>query len=112
MTTENACAWFEIPAGDPERARAFHGAVLKRDLDVSEGGPSPMAAFTDMSVSGVSGRLCLGRPAASGTGPTIWPALTEWSRVDAGAALVVVPWRGWPAERSDLGQPAGRRGPG
>ena len=69
MASPNTCVWFEIPVGDLERARAFYGAVLKRDLAVTEGGPNPMVALTDMSDGGVSGHLYPGT--ASGSGPTI-----------------------------------------
>ena len=67
----NTCVWFEIPVADLDRARAFYGAVLRRDLTRQDGGPNPMVAFTDMSDGGVSGHLYPGKPAAAGTGPTI-----------------------------------------
>ena len=71
MTSPNTCVWFEIPASDLERARAFYSAVLKRELSVREDGPNPMVAFTDMSDSGVSGHIYPGKPAAAGAGPTV-----------------------------------------
>ena len=71
MASPNTCVWFEIPVGDLERACAFYGAVLKRDLAVSEGGPNPLVALTDMGDARVSGHLYPGEAAAPGTGPTI-----------------------------------------
>ena len=41
-----------------------------------------------------------------------WPAPTEWPRMNVSAAVVVVPWGAWPAERVGLAQPAGRPGLG
>ena len=71
MASPDTCVWFEIPASDLARARAFYGAVLKRDLSVNEDGPNPMVAFTDMGDSGVSGHIYPGQPAAAGAGPTV-----------------------------------------
>ena len=70
MASPDTCVWFEIPVGDLERARLFYGAVLKRDLAVTEGGPNPMVALTDIGAARVSGHLYPGE-AAPGTGPTI-----------------------------------------
>ena len=67
----HTCVWFEIPVTDLDRARAFYGAVLKRELTREDGGPNPMAAFSSMSDPGVSGHLYPGKPAPAGTGPTI-----------------------------------------
>ncbi|XWN30492.1 MAG: VOC family protein [Devosia sp.] len=71
MTTKNTCVWFEIPVADLDRARAFYGTVLGRELNQQDGGPNPMVAFSDMADPGVSGHLYPGKPAASGNGPTI-----------------------------------------
>lgn len=68
---ENTCVWFEIPVSDLERARKFYGAVLKRDLHVTEDGPNPTVMFAPMDRPGVSGHLYPGKPAAAGSGPTI-----------------------------------------
>lgn len=70
MASPDTCVWFEIPTSDLERARAFYGAVLDRELAVSDGGPNPIVALTAMDDSGVSGHLYPGTP-APGAGPTI-----------------------------------------
>lgn len=69
--TENTCVWFEIPVTDLDRARAFYGTVLGRDLARINEGPNPMVPFTDLSDAGVSGHLYPGAPAKAGAGPTI-----------------------------------------
>ena len=70
-TTANTCVWFEIPVSDLDRARAFYGALMQRDMTRSEDGPNPTVWFTPMDQPGVSGHLYPGKPAAAGTGPTI-----------------------------------------
>ena len=67
----NTCVWFEIPVSDIEKARAFYGAILDRELTVLEDGPNPMVPLTAMDDDGVSGHLYPGSPAAVGAGPTI-----------------------------------------
>ena len=85
MTSPNTCVWFEIPVADLERARTFYGALLKRDLAVTEGGPNPLVALTDMGDAGVSGHLYPGEP-AQGSGPTIHLASPDG--IDAAAERV------------------------
>ena len=93
----NTCVWFEIPVSDLDRARAFYGAVLGRELVRNDDGPNPIVALTDMSDPGVSGHLYPGTPAAAGSGPPIHRAAPDGleataARVrDAGGKVVSDP---------------------
>lgn len=62
--------WTEIPVRDIDRGIAFYKAVFNFTLTRDESGPNPMANFSD-DMSGISGHLYPGKPAAPGTGPTI-----------------------------------------
>ena len=73
----NAAAWFEIPVSDLERAKAFYGAVLQNELEDQQGGPNPMSVFASSAMPPISGHLYPGKPAGSGTGPTIHLAAPE-----------------------------------
>lgn len=71
FTPGNAAVWFEIPVTDMARAKAFYGAVLQNELTDQEGGPNPMAVFASKGDGAVAGHLYPGKPAGSGSGPTV-----------------------------------------
>lgn len=69
---ENAVVWSEIPVTDMTRAQDFYKAVGFDDFTMMEDGPNPIAIFACKDhMTGVAGHLYPGKPAASGTGPTI-----------------------------------------
>ncbi|MDP3899421.1 MAG: VOC family protein [Mesorhizobium sp.] len=73
----HAAVWFEIPASDFAKSKAFYGAVVGSDLTDEEGGPNPMARFAAEGQSSVAGHIYPGKPAAPGTGPTIHLAVAD-----------------------------------
>jgi predicted enzyme related to lactoylglutathione lyase len=90
-----AFIWFEIPVTDMDRARAFYGAVLQNDLTLEETGPNPIAMFAAKDQA-ASGHVYPGKPALSGTGPTIHLAVAApieeaIARVTANGGQVVSP---------------------
>jgi predicted enzyme related to lactoylglutathione lyase len=90
-----ASVWFEIPVADMDRARAFYGAVLQNELTLEDTGPNPIAMFAAKDAA-ASGHLYPGKPAPSGTGPTIHLAVAApiedaMERVTANGGQVVSP---------------------
>ena len=81
----NAAVWFEIPVSDQQRSKDFYAAVTGNPLEDEAGGPNAMARFTAQGEASVSGHIYPGKPAASGTGPTIHLAVND---VDAAVARV------------------------
>ena len=73
---QHALVWAEIPVTDMDRAKAFYGAVLERELADETGGPNPMATFATGPNGGVAGHLYPGRPAPRGTGNTVHLAVS------------------------------------
>jgi uncharacterized protein len=72
----NPVVWTEIPVRDIDRGIAFYKAVFNFSLKRDDTGPNPMAMFND-DMSGVSGHLYPGEPAAAGNGPTIHLAVPD-----------------------------------
>jgi len=66
----NSVVWTEIPVRDIDRGIAFYKSVFNFSLNRNESGPNPMATFSD-DMTGVSGHLYRGDPAAPGQGATI-----------------------------------------
>lgn len=68
-TTPHAISWFEIPANDFARARAFYEAVLGHPIETMTMGPSTMG-FLSSSPEGIGGAIVQGdgtAPSQSGT---------------------------------------------
>lgn len=57
---ENIISWFEIPAGDFERAKRFYGEILNIDFHDGEFGSERMAFFPS-DAANVSGAIVLGQ---------------------------------------------------
>jgi predicted enzyme related to lactoylglutathione lyase len=94
-TVRNAINWFEIPASDFERARAFYSAIYSQDMPTHTMGPHEMAFFA-CDRGGVGGAIIKGEGADPGpTGPIVYlnagQDLTEiLNRVpDAGGTIVL-----------------------
>ena len=78
FTPDNSVVWMEIPVRDVDRGIAFYGAVFGYDLKKDESGPNPMAIFPFADdKTGVSGHIYPGKPAPSGSGPTIHLAVPD-----------------------------------
>ena len=71
FTPEHFAVWTEIPVTDLDKAIAFYNTVFKTALKKEETGPNPMAMFPTTNGKGVAGNLYPGKPAPSGSGPTI-----------------------------------------
>jgi uncharacterized protein len=67
----HAAVWFEIPVADIARAKDFYGAVLQNEFADQEGGPNPISIFAHKEYGNIAGHLYPGKPAPSGSGPTI-----------------------------------------
>ncbi len=92
----HAAVWFEIPVTDMERAQKFYGAVLQNELSLHDDGPNPIGMFKAKDQAAVAGHVYPGKPAASGTGPTIHlsiaaPIEAAMERVTAHGGQVVSP---------------------
>ncbi len=75
---ENAIVWAEIPVTDMDRAQSYYKALGFGEFAMMEGGPNPVAVFQNADPSGgVAGHLYPGKPASSGTGPTVHLAAPE-----------------------------------
>lgn len=90
-------AWFEIPALQLERARAFYEQLLKLELRVEAMGPNTMAVFPYERDSATGGCLMMGahyKPSTEGAvvylncGTELNTVLT---RVDAAGGKVLLP---------------------
>jgi len=69
---QNPVVWIEIPVTDMDKAMAFYAAVTGYSLTLSTDGPNPMAIFDAADdATSVAGHLYPGKPAPSGTGPTV-----------------------------------------
>ena len=69
---EHSVVWSELPVTDLDKAVGFYQTVLKTELRIDDTGPQKIAMFlTSDEDKGVAGHLYEGKPAASGTGPTI-----------------------------------------
>lgn len=95
-TSPHAINWFEIPATDFARAKAFYEAVLGRAIETMTMGPSTMG-FLSMSPDSVGGAIVQGEgavPSRTGTlvylngGEDLAPML---ARVEGAGGSVVVP---------------------
>ena len=95
-TTPHAISWFEIPATDFARAKAFYETVLGRGIETMTMGPSTMG-FLSMSPDSVGGAIVQGEgavPSRTGTlvylngGEDLAPML---ARVEGAGGSVVVP---------------------
>lgn len=73
----NAAVWFEIPAKDFEKTKAFYAAVLQTEMTTNDDGPNPMAPFATKEPGAVAGHVYPGKPAARGTGNTIHLAVAS-----------------------------------
>ena len=96
--------WFEIPVTDLDRAKAFYETVLGSAMRRDDTGPNPMIAFTRMDDPVASGHLYPGKPAASGTGPTVHlvaldPLESVMERIGPAGGAVVSPVIDIPAGR-------------
>jgi uncharacterized protein len=100
---DNSVVWFEIPVTDMARSKTFYGEVLGRALVDEEGGPNPMAVIPGKDDKAVAGHLYPGKPAASGSGPTIHLAVA-----DLEAAIARVPASGGSVQSPIIQIPAGR----
>lgn len=92
----HAAVWFEIPVTDMARSMAFYAAVVQNELKLSKDGPNPMAVFAAEDDHSVSGHLYPGKPAATGTGPTVSlavaaPLESAMERVTENGGKVVSP---------------------
>lgn len=70
-TDNNVAVWFEIPASDLDASQKFYETVLGIKMTRQDAGPNPIVMFAGSDYTGVSGHLYSGKPAASGTGPTV-----------------------------------------
>lgn len=101
----NSAVWFEIPVTDMERAKEFYSKVLLTEFADMNDGPNPMAMFGyGKGEKDVSGHLYPGKPAPSGTGPTIHLTVSDdlvaaMKRVKAAGGSVVSPIIEIPAGR-------------
>jgi hypothetical protein len=95
-TSSHAINWFEIPATDFARAKAFYEAVLGRGIETMTMGPSTMG-FLSMSPDSVGGAIVQGEgavPSRTGTlvylngGEDLAPML---ARVEGAGGSVAVP---------------------
>ncbi|MBW8314047.1 MAG: VOC family protein [Hydrogenophaga sp.] len=95
-TSSHAINWFEIPATDFARAKAFYETVLGRAIETMTMGPSTMG-FLSMSPDSVGGAIVQGEgavPSRTGTlvylngGEDLAPML---ARVESAGGSVVVP---------------------
>jgi hypothetical protein len=95
-TSSHAINWFEIPATDFARAKAFYETVLGRGIEMMTMGPSTMG-FLSMSPDSVGGAIVQGEgavPSRTGTlvylngGEDLAPML---ARVEGAGGSVVVP---------------------
>jgi len=94
--SRHVLSWFEIPATNFERARAFYEAVLERPIEPMVMGPSTMG-FLSSDPDAVGGAIVSGEDVApSGQGTTVYlnggddlaPML---ARVEKAGGSVVVP---------------------
>ena len=76
MTAHPTTVWTEIPVTDLDAAMDFYAKVFDWTLTKDETGPNPMANFSS-DMTGPHGHLYPGKPAASGTGPTIHLAVPD-----------------------------------
>ena len=76
MTDKPTAVWTEIPVRDLDKAAAFYEDVFGWSTLKNEQGPNPIVNFTS-EMAGVHGHLYPGKPAASGTGPTIHLAVPD-----------------------------------
>jgi hypothetical protein len=61
MSAHNVVSWFEIPAGDLDRAVAFYQTIFAKTLKREDFGPVQMAVFP-YEQPGVSGAVVQGGP--------------------------------------------------
>lgn len=96
MTT-NALNWFEIPAADFARAKAFYSAIFDFEMPEMQMGPTTMGFLLHDREKGVGGAIVAGDgcvPAATGT--LVYLAAgkdlsTVLSRVEAAGGAIVLP---------------------
>jgi len=71
-TPKDFTVWTEIPVTDLDKGIAFYNQVFETELKMIEDeGPNLFAIFPTSDKTGVAGHLYPGKPAPSGTGPTI-----------------------------------------
>jgi uncharacterized protein len=70
MTT-NAVSWFEIPASNFERAKAFYSAIFDYDMPVMPMGPVTMGFLPHEQDKGVGGAIVFGANAVPSTHGTL-----------------------------------------
>ena len=64
---KNAAIWSEIPVWDFDAGCAFYSAVFDIELQVTKGGPNPMAIFpTEDPATGIGGNIYPGKPYSTG----------------------------------------------
>ncbi|MFZ1814020.1 MAG: VOC family protein [Rhizobiaceae bacterium] len=84
----NAIVWFEIPVSNLAAAKKFYSSVLLNELNDMAMGPNMTAVFArSQDETGVSGHLYEGKPASSGSGPTIHLPLPD--SLEAGLERVI-----------------------
>ncbi len=96
MTT-NSLSWFEIPAIDFARAKAFYSAIFDFEMPEMPMGPTTMGFFLHDREKGVGGAIVVGDgtlPATSGT--LVYLAAgrdlsTVLSRIEAAGGTILVP---------------------
>lgn len=70
MQQKELITWFEIPAGDLQRARRFYGELLRTELKLEKMGLSTMAVFPHDS--GVGGCLTSDSSAPGAAGSVVY----------------------------------------
>jgi uncharacterized protein len=73
----NALIWCEIPVSDLDKAVTFYSKVFGYDLTIDTNGINPLAMLPTADGMGVAGHLYAGKPAASGSGPTVHLAVPD-----------------------------------
>ncbi|MGI3169529.1 VOC family protein [Pseudooceanicola sp. C21-150M6] len=76
MSDRATTVWTEIPVTDLDRSMEFYGKVFDWTMTRDETGPNPTVGF-NAPTAGIHGHLYPGRPAVSGTGPTIHLAVPD-----------------------------------